>query len=569
VAAIKVLAPQLAMSEGFRERFEAEIESLKTLRHDNIVRLFGYGKDQGCLFYAMEIVEGTSLDEQLKSGRRFNWHETVDIALQVCRALKHAHDHGIVHRDIKPANILLDASGHVKIADFGIARLFGGQQLTVAGGVLGTADYMSPEQAEGLIINERCDQYSLGCVMYALLAGRPPFRARSLPEMLQLQRYAQPEPVTRYAPSTPPQLSAAIAQLLEKEPANRFPNILVLSRHLEALRRALTRKEEQDEALVTPQIDYDAALAPTRADARVAASEADEASFDVSPSVDIELHDAAGRSDPTIASHAPRQRHAAAKQDADDLQPEANHFTTVDSDSSGAYSAATITQVLPLAALLLGLLAVASAGVWWLNQPVDASRLFATIEAAAARDNLSSVDAQLREFLSRFPADDRAEDVRAWLRQVDLDRRERRFDLLARRSTSPGDLLPVEGLYLEALRKSQRDADQGLEMLRSLVVVAEGVEDAEDPEDRIAECVALARQKITELESTLADEASQQQGFMRSALAAIERLTASDPAAAKAKATAFVQLYDSKPWADEAVERAKAIVAGDTAGEND
>ena len=104
VAAIKVLAPQLAQSEGFRERFEAEIESLKTLRHEGIVRLMGYGKDRGALFYSMELVDGKSLDEEIKAGRRFSWRETVDIAQQVCRALKHAHDHGIVHRDIKPAN---------------------------------------------------------------------------------------------------------------------------------------------------------------------------------------------------------------------------------------------------------------------------------------------------------------------------------------------------------------------------------------------------------------------------------------------------------------------------------
>ncbi len=202
-AAIKALAPQLATSEGFRERFEAEIESLETLRHEGIVRLYGYGEEDGTLFYAMELVDGRSLEEELKAGRRFNWREVVDIAIQVCRALKHAHDHGIIHRDIKPANILLDQNERVKLADFGIARLFGSTQLTMAGGVLGTADYMSPEQAEGRPVTDRCDQYSLGCVMYALLAGRPPFQAKSLPEMLQLQRFAEAEPVRRYAPEAP------------------------------------------------------------------------------------------------------------------------------------------------------------------------------------------------------------------------------------------------------------------------------------------------------------------------------------------------------------------------------
>ena len=101
--------------------------------------------------------------------------------------------------------------------------------------MLGTADYMSPEQADGRPVTARCDQYSLGGVMYALLAGRPPFRAKTLPEMLQLQRFAQPEPVSRYAPDTPKQLEGVIAQLLAKEPADRFPNTAVLARHLQAM----------------------------------------------------------------------------------------------------------------------------------------------------------------------------------------------------------------------------------------------------------------------------------------------------------------------------------------------
>jgi serine/threonine-protein kinase len=228
--AVKALTPHLAMADGFRERFEAEIESLKTLRHEGIVRLFGYGEQDGVLFYSMELVDGVSLEDELKAGRRFNWREVSNIAIQLSLALKHAHDHGIVHRDIKPANILLYHEDRVKLADFGIARLFGTTQLTTAGGVLGTADYMSPEQADGRPVTARCDQYSLGGVMYALLAGRPPFRAKSLPQMLQLQRFAKPEPVRRYAPDTPEQLERVIMQLLSKNPSERYPNTQVICR---------------------------------------------------------------------------------------------------------------------------------------------------------------------------------------------------------------------------------------------------------------------------------------------------------------------------------------------------
>src|SRR5688572_2740109 len=247
--AVKALTPHLAMADGFRERFEAEIESLKILRHEGIVRLYGYGEQDGVLFYSMELVEGVSLEDELKAGRRFNWREVTSIAIQLSLALKHAHDHGIVHRDIKPANILLYGDDRVKLADFGIARLFGTTQLTTAGGVLGTADYMSPEQADGRPVTARCDQYSLGGVMYALLAGRPPFLAKNLPQMLQLQRFAKPEPVRRYAPNTPEQLERVIMQLLSKNPAERFPNTQVLARHLQAMVNALSRPASDDFAL--------------------------------------------------------------------------------------------------------------------------------------------------------------------------------------------------------------------------------------------------------------------------------------------------------------------------------
>src|SRR4051812_40318003 len=257
--AIKALSPHLAAAEGFRERFEAEIESLKTLRHEGIVRLYGYGEQDGILFYSMELVEGISLEDELRAGRRFNWREVTNIAIQLSLALKHAHDHGIVHRDIKPANILLHGDEHVKLADFGIARLFGTTSLTTAGGVLGTADYMSPEQADGRPVTARCDQYSLGGVMYALLSGRPPFRAKNLPQMLQLQRFASPEPVRRYAPETPEQLERVVMQLLSKDPADRFPNTQVLARHLQALAMALSRPASDDFALAGDHPDNDQA----------------------------------------------------------------------------------------------------------------------------------------------------------------------------------------------------------------------------------------------------------------------------------------------------------------------
>ncbi len=135
---------------------------------------------------------------------------------------------------------MITADGEVKLSDFGIARMFGNTRLTADGGVLGTAEYMAPEQASGGAVTERSDQYSLGGLMYSLLAGRAPFRAKTLVEMLQLQRYAEPEPVTRYAPDTPAELARIVHQLLDKDPQKRFSNTMILGRSLEAMERGLS-----------------------------------------------------------------------------------------------------------------------------------------------------------------------------------------------------------------------------------------------------------------------------------------------------------------------------------------
>ncbi len=122
-AAVKVLNPHLADDEGFCQRFDLEIETLKKLKHPNIVRMLGYGQQDGHLFYAMELVRGHSVEEELQQGRRFNWREVVQDSVKLCKALRHAHDHGVIHRDLKPANLLLtEDESDIKLTDFGIAR---------------------------------------------------------------------------------------------------------------------------------------------------------------------------------------------------------------------------------------------------------------------------------------------------------------------------------------------------------------------------------------------------------------------------------------------------------------
>jgi serine/threonine-protein kinase len=136
-------------------------------------------------YYAMEFVDGETLSALLKRVKRIEWQEVIGFSVQICSALKAAHDAGIIHRDLKPSNLVITADGVVKLMDFGVAQLFAGTKLTVTGGIIGTVEYMSPEQAQGQRITKKSDLYALGAVMYAMLAGRPPFTRKTSIEVVR------------------------------------------------------------------------------------------------------------------------------------------------------------------------------------------------------------------------------------------------------------------------------------------------------------------------------------------------------------------------------------------------
>ncbi len=250
--AVKVLASHLSDDPGIRSRFLAEIETLKSLRSPGIVRLLSFGEQDGQPFFAMELVQGRSLDQLLREGTRFDWRTTVDIALAVTRALKSAHDHGVIHRDLKPGNLLVTEDGTVKLADFGIAKLFGGDAHTAQGNFVGTADYMAPEQASGKLIDHRVDLYALGMVMFAMLSGRPPFRGSHLAEVIEKQRKQKPPRISSLVDDVPAELDELIDRLLAKKPASRPPNALALSRLLTAIRTLRTTEAPASQTETRP-----------------------------------------------------------------------------------------------------------------------------------------------------------------------------------------------------------------------------------------------------------------------------------------------------------------------------
>jgi serine/threonine protein kinase len=219
--AIKVLADNLAADESFRKRFLREARLAARLAHRNVVQVYDSGEADGRPYIVMEYVEGETLADLLSRRGRLPSAETVELALEVCSGLEHAHAKGLVHRDVKPQNLLIGADGTVKIVDFGIARSAHGTRLTEAGTVLGTAAYLAPEQATGEEVTPAADVYALGVVLYEMLAGRTPYTAESLTQLLVGHR-DQPLPgVREYAPETSESLEDVIMRCLARLPTYR------------------------------------------------------------------------------------------------------------------------------------------------------------------------------------------------------------------------------------------------------------------------------------------------------------------------------------------------------------
>ncbi len=242
--ALKVLSPEMSANQKVLSRFEREMEILKRLNSKHIVKYYWGGSISGQHLYAMEIMDAGTLEDWLKRKGRLSWEQTIDCARHICKGLEHAHNAGIIHRDLKPANLFLSRKGYLKIGDFGIARDSQATALTAAGSTVGTYAYMAPEQITGSsAITRKTDLYALGCVLYELLTGRPPFQAETMVEMLQKHLKSEPDRITTEAIDCPVWLEDVVLKLLEKDPEHRYYDALAVQQALDDVLEKVSKQQ--------------------------------------------------------------------------------------------------------------------------------------------------------------------------------------------------------------------------------------------------------------------------------------------------------------------------------------
>jgi eukaryotic-like serine/threonine-protein kinase len=248
--ALKVLHPHFTDDDQYVERFRREARAVAQLSHPNIVTVIDRGEDEGRQFIVFELIEGRTLKDVLDEEGRLPVRRALEIAIQVARGLAFAHEQGLVHRDVKPQNVILNGDGRAKVTDFGIARSLDVQGVTQSGTVLGTSNYIAPEQASGKQVDRTTDVYSLGVVLFELLSGEVPFPGESF-VAVAMQHVSEPPPsLLDVRPDVPARVAHAVDRALEKDPAARFPTMDAFAAELQACLAELGPRPDADATLV-------------------------------------------------------------------------------------------------------------------------------------------------------------------------------------------------------------------------------------------------------------------------------------------------------------------------------
>ena len=234
VIALKVIRPELAGNPGILQRFKQELILARHVTHKNVIRIYDLGDADGLKFITMEYVDGEDLRALLRRHNKFSPVEAVEIIQQICRALEAAHAEGVIHRDLKPQNVMRDSQGRIVVMDFGLARSLEAPGMTQTGALVGTLEYMSPEQALGAELDQRSDLFAVGLIFYELLTGKAPYKADTAIASLMKRTHERATPASDVDNSVPKSLSAIVSKCLERDPKHRFSGTPALLRELDA-----------------------------------------------------------------------------------------------------------------------------------------------------------------------------------------------------------------------------------------------------------------------------------------------------------------------------------------------
>lgn len=542
--AVKALSPAYSFDEHFRNRFEAEIDALMSLDHENIVRLLSYGQDEGNLFFAMELVDGASLFQEQKKGQVFHWQEIIDIGIQVCDGLRHAHDRGIIHRDMKPGNLMITTDRRIKITDFGIAKSFGSSSLTSEGNVLGTMDFMSPEQARGNNTTARSDLFSLGAVMYSLLAGRPPFLRETVEQTFEaLLSPGPPDRLDKVAPDIPRPLAQLIHRMMEKDPSRRIATAQATGRQMAHVRDQVKSTPKMDTVVRQESDDFDTASTRVIADHVTGPREAGDTSArpdsgsrptsEERPGArDIETGEMKSRQPDYFNEVTPQQR-----------QKKSEIITSEETSS-----------IWPVFIALMVVLAMAAAGVWFalFRQPSRDDLLNAIQKA---ENNPTRVQEQIRQFIKWYPEDEEIDFITELNDRVEVTKYVN--TLRSRKNLSTNNPpTQAESKFLEIYTLAREDLPRALKQIDSFLQFYEGLEGLTSVDSRAVEMARRIRVHWARIANREIDEGRR---LIQDQLIVGRR--SGNREHARGKFTAIIDMYESNDWAADLVEEARQELA--------
>lgn len=554
--AIKILAPDLAEDAVFLDRFQEEVRTLIELKHPNIVQLLSFGKQEDIFYFAMELVEGKSLYAMQKAGHQFTYSETVEIGIEVCEALQYSHNIGVIHRDLKPGNIIRAADGQIKLADYGIAKRFGSQQMTMSG-VMGTAEFMSPEQAMGKPATIQSDLYSLGGVLFALATGQPPLVGPTPHKTLEKVCTTKAPRLTDVAKDAPEELESLIAKLLKKQPENRLRSARSVATRLSEILEILRERAEMDTNLVI-QDEGELALAPldgsnpTMVDTRSSGVGKGAEPGGKSAATRPQTGKAAvpGQHVAKNSSETLREEGSAPSLTTNRVIREKDYFErAVRATEEEATEKPSVVGTLLLAVGLVVLLSVSGYLVYdRVIRPRTADELWVMIEPAQERP--MAVMQQLELFLEQYPDDERAaeaKDLKAKAEAIQY-----RNGLALKSKLNKKNMTDLEKHFLKWTDDDHESKWDKQAELQALITFHRAGETP--PSEQTQECLAAAevfrrmylKQAVPEIEAKAKE--------INARILAADRLEATEPEQAAEIRQSLIDLFGNKDWAKPLID---------------